>query len=264
MLLVHGWGVSGELFRDQLENLSDRFRVIAPDLPGHGSSGHFSDEASFSDLADSIVELIQELGLDSICLVGWSLGALVVWDLMDRYPELPISSMATIDMVPRLLNGDDWIYGLRDGSDYHAFDRDIEIMLDNWPAYAELLATRLVEPMTEQTLPDLLPWIRRIVLANDPRSMATIWKRMVEQDLRHVLPEITQPVLVIAGAKSKLYGIPAGEWVAGQMYAARLEVFADSGHAPQLDEPLRFNQLLEEFISTCITHTTGHTGNQKA
>jgi pimeloyl-ACP methyl ester carboxylesterase len=131
ILLVHGWGVSGALFETQLEALSGGFRVVAPDLPGHGASAPVPPEAEFGWLADSLAMLIADLRMSEVCLVGWSLGAMVAWDLLSRYSDVPVRRLVTIDMVPRLLNDPAWSYGLRAGSDHHVFDRNIQWMLDD-------------------------------------------------------------------------------------------------------------------------------------
>ena len=263
MLLVHGWGVSGELFDGQLSALSDRFRVIVPDLPGHGASGVFPAGAGFGDLADAVAELISELQLRSIALLGWSLGAMVVWDLLARHPESDIAALITVDMVPRVLNDDGWNFGLREGRDYHAFDRDIEFIHSDWPGYIDLMAPRLVSPGADQPAPHLLSRIKASAIANHAPSMAKLWELLVEQDFREFLPRINIPTLVITGGRSALYSVASGQWVARQIPAARFEVFEGGGHAPHLDQPQRFNQLLAEFVSSGIKHTAGAHGTNK-
>jgi pimeloyl-[acyl-carrier protein] methyl ester esterase len=260
MVLVHGWGVSGELFENQLQSLSGQFRVVVPDLPGHGASTPFPESGEFSDLADAIAALIRKLHLQSVCLVGWSLGAMVCWDLLDRHPELDIRGLVTIDMVPRLLNDSHWVFGLRAGSDFHAFDRDIELILSDWHAYADLLAPRWLGPGVGEALPGLLARVKGAAQNNQPASMARIWKLLVEQDFRAALENIQVPTLVIMGGQSSLYDVPAGEWIVGQMPTAKLEVFQNSGHAPHLDQPQRFNSLLAEFALTINQSSAGTHG----
>lgn len=263
MLLVHGWGVSGDLFDDQVRGLSDRFRLVVPDLPGHGASGDYPDDAEFSSLADAIAEIIEKLQLKSVCLVGWSLGAMISWDLLSRYKDLDISGLVTIDMVPRLLNNGDWLFGLRAGLDHHAFDRDIEMILDDWPAYTELLAPRWLGPGAGDALPELLARVKAAASTNQARSMANIWKQLVEQDFSSDLAKIDVPALVIMCGQSSLYEVPAGDWIVKQMPTARLEVFPESGHAPHLDQPQRFNKLLANFTSNQIAQSAAKHGNHR-
>jgi pimeloyl-[acyl-carrier protein] methyl ester esterase len=250
MLLVHGWGVSGALFEPQLEALASRYRLIVPDLPGHGASGDFSPHAPFSLLADTLVALIEELGLRRICLVGWSLGAMVAWDLLLRYREAGVAGLVTIDMVPHVLNDEGWPFGLRDGVGTHAFGRDLEAMRADWKGYAALFVPRIFAPGFEGGPEGWVERTLRVAEANDPESLVTIWKRMVEKDFRSALRTIDLPALCACGAQSQLYSVAACQWVARQMPRARLCVFERSGHAPHLEESLRFNQALSEFADS--------------
>ncbi len=223
--------------------------MVAPDLPGHGDSAAFSDADDFSLLADSLAGLLTELDLDRVCLVGWSLGALVAWDLLQRHPEVPIDSLVTIDMVPRLLNDDSWHFGLREGADHHVFDRHIEWMTQDWPSYTELFVSRIFAA-DGSARSELRQRVIDLARRNDPLSMAAIWKRMVEQDLRTGLAGIRQPTLVVAGRKSQIYGEAAAQWIVRQVARAQLVVFGDSGHAPHLEQPQIFNRLLAEFAGS--------------
>ena len=253
ILLVHGWGVSGGLFAPQWEELASRFRLIVPDMPGHGSSGEFPQGSDFELLADCLAELIVELRLQSLCLVGWSMGAMVSWDLLRRYPKLDISGLVTVDMVPRLLNGPDWSYGLRYGEDHHVFDRHLSLMRSNWPAFTDLFMARIFAPGDSAKTRDLLRSAKQIALQNHPESMARIWSQMVEQDFNAQMQDITLPALVLSGKKSRLYSTQATEWVACKMPNATHIEFEQSGHAPNLEEPEKFNQLLSEFVDSINT-----------
>ena len=250
ILLIHGWGVSGALFAGQIDSLADRYRVVVPDLPGHGSSGRFPPEASFAFLADSLVELISHLRLGPLCVVGWSMGAMIAWDLLRRFPQLDIAGLVTVDMVPRLLNGPDWRYGLREGPDRHVFDRHLAMMRADWPAFTELFMSRVFAPDDNPRKTQLLALTKKVALMNDPESMANIWQEMVELDFREDLPRFDLPALVISGSRSRLYGPSGCQWVADHMPRGRMLAFAQSGHAPNLEEPEQFNRVLSEFVDS--------------
>ncbi len=253
ILLVHGWGVSGALFKAQIDGLSDRYRVVVPDLPGHGASGVFPADGSFSILADNIAELVSELDLKKVVLAGWSLGAMISWDLLLRYPELDIAGLVTIDMVPRLLSDRDWQYGLRSGSGIHVFDPHVEAMNTNWPEFATQFVRTMFSSIPATHIQALIDSSCEVALSNDPGSLAQIWMRMAEQDYRESLPGITIPALVIAGQRSQLYSVTASEWVASQIPRVRLVKFSRSGHAPHMEEPERFNRLLSDFVESVVS-----------
>jgi pimeloyl-[acyl-carrier protein] methyl ester esterase len=249
ILLVHGWGVSGALFQGQWEALSGQHRLLVPDLPGHGSSKSFPPDAPFCYLADSIAELIREISPGPVCLVGWSLGAMVCWDLLSRHEDLPVSGLVTIDMVPKILNTPDWWFGLREGSGPEVFDRHVGLMRTDWVAYTALFVPRIFSQLNCAQHPELIEKTRAAAGANHPDSMATIWQRLAEQDLRPQLADIHVPCCVVAGTQSQLYSVAACRWVTAQIEGARLVVFSRSGHAPHLEEPELFNSTLLAFAS---------------
>jgi pimeloyl-ACP methyl ester carboxylesterase len=74
LLLVHGWAASGIFFEDIAARLADEFRVIIPDLRGHGDTPAGPGRATITDLADDMDELIATLGIAPIIALGWSMG----------------------------------------------------------------------------------------------------------------------------------------------------------------------------------------------
>ena len=257
ILLIHGWGVSGRLFAPQVAALAGRFRLVVPDMLGHGESNPFTPETQFSRMADSLAGLISHLELRSVCVVGWSMGALVGWDLLRRYPQLDIAGVVTVDMVPRVLNGQGWSLGLREGKDHHVFDRHLALMRSDWPAFAELFISRMFAPGNRATRTDLLEAAKREALRNDPNSMANIWAVMVEQDFTAEVARFDQPSLVLSGSHSSLYGSAAGRWLSEHLPQARWVEFAESGHAPNMEQPEEFNRELSAFVDSLhVNHAT--------
>ncbi len=90
LLLLHGFPTASHMFRDLIPQLSDRYRVIAPDLPGFGqtktpSRGDFT--YSFDALADVIEGFTESLGLDRYALYIFDYGAPTGLRLAMRHPE---------------------------------------------------------------------------------------------------------------------------------------------------------------------------------
>ena len=252
ILLIHGWGVSGALFDQQIEGLAAQFRVVAPDLPGHGGSAAFGADLPFAHLADAIARLVAELRLERLCVVGWSMGAMVAWDLVVRYPAIDIAGLVSVDMVPSLLNRPGWDYGLRDGDDAAIFDRNTQRMRDDWPAYVDLFVPRIFSAGPTAATRGQVERATRVALANDPESMAQCWMRMAEQDFRSRLREIEVPALVVASEHSQLYSVAGAEWLCRQLPHARLEIFHHAGHAPHIEETDKFNRMLAGFADHCL------------
>jgi len=90
ILLLHGFPTSGHMFRDLIPLLADRYRVIAPDLPGFGqtktpSRGRF--EYSFDGIADVIGGFVEAIGLTRYALYIFDYGAPTGLRLAMKHPE---------------------------------------------------------------------------------------------------------------------------------------------------------------------------------
>lgn len=89
VLLLHGIGMTADLnWGGSFATLRQRFRVVAPDLPGHGRSGGPAPDFRLEDCADDVAELATALGIEQVIAVGYSMGGLIAQLLWRRHPEL--------------------------------------------------------------------------------------------------------------------------------------------------------------------------------
>ncbi|RLC97640.1 MAG: alpha/beta hydrolase, partial [Chloroflexi bacterium] len=102
LLLIHGLGSSSQDWEMQLPELSSHFQVISIDLRGHGRSGKPPGPYSVSLLAEDTARLISELGLESVHILGISLGGMVAFQLTLDHPEL-VRSLVIVNSVPELI-----------------------------------------------------------------------------------------------------------------------------------------------------------------
>jgi pimeloyl-ACP methyl ester carboxylesterase len=110
VLLLHGFPTSSHMFRDLIPALSDRYHVIAPDLPGFGNTvapGRDGFTYSFDALADAIGRFVEKLGLDRFAIYIFDYGAPVGLRLALRFPDR-ISAIVT-------QNGNAYLEGFSEG-----------------------------------------------------------------------------------------------------------------------------------------------------
>jgi 3-oxoadipate enol-lactonase len=89
VLLVHGWFASGGLnWAPAFAPLGEQFRVVAPDLRGHGRGIRSRRRFRLEDCADDLASLVEELGCGPVVVVGYSMGGLVAQLLWRRHPEV--------------------------------------------------------------------------------------------------------------------------------------------------------------------------------
>jgi pimeloyl-ACP methyl ester carboxylesterase len=84
-LFVHGFGKSGALWRQVIEDLSGTSRCLAPDLPAHGVSPA-RDDMSITALAEALADLCDSLGLEQVDLVGNDTGGAIAQVFAGRHP----------------------------------------------------------------------------------------------------------------------------------------------------------------------------------
>ncbi|MDX5567782.1 alpha/beta hydrolase [Streptomyces sp. ID05-04B] len=96
LLLVHGWGGDGREWSAHAEALADRFRVIIPDLRGHGRSEVPDEGNTPAEMADDLAALLGHLGAGPAITVGHSMGGQVVNLLALRHPER-VRSVVALD-----------------------------------------------------------------------------------------------------------------------------------------------------------------------
>lgn len=250
LLLVHGWATHGGFFRPQLDSLSSRFRVIAPDLRFHGRSRPAGGEATIGQLADDLRHLCDGLDLTGVLVAGWSMGAMVVWQALLDGMQARAAGMVVIDMAAKVVNTNGWSLGLRGSSPARSTAAAADAMRADWPGVSRRVAQRIFAHGSEDAHPELKAWVAGEIASADAARMADLWTSLTALDFRDRLPALDLPCLIVHGLSSRLYGQETAEDLAGRLPQARRQGMAMSGHAPHLEQPAAFNAAVMEFAAT--------------
>jgi len=247
IVFLHGWSLGKEAFAKQRRELSERYRVVIPDMRGHGNSKQFAEGDGIHTLAGDLEQLLVELDLADVILVGWSMGALVAWQTVEGPQRGRIRGIVTIDMVPRVLNGDGWQHGLRAGTHLYDIDIDLSKMRDDWRAFTRAYVPMVFASGKASDRRELIDEMLELVSDNDLESMTNLWHALVHADYVDTVQKLEVPTLITYGALSQIYTEEAAAWMDEHIPRSRRLRFAESGHAPHLEEPQRFNQALADF-----------------
>ena len=248
IVFLHGWSLGKEAFAGQRRELSERFRVVIPDMRGHGNSKQFDESDGIDTLAADLERLLLELDLTDVILVGWSMGALVAWQTAEGPQRGRIRGIVTIDMVPRVLNGDGWQHGLRAGTHLYDVDIDLTKMRDDWRAFTHAYVPMVFASGKTTERRELIDEMLALVSDNDVESMTNLWHALVHADYVETVQKLDVPTLITYGELSQIYTGEAAAWMDEHIPNSRRVCFEESGHAPHLEEPRRFNQALVDFI----------------
>lgn len=241
LVLLHGLMAHGGFFRAQ-SPLADRFRLIAPDLRGHGAS-EAGQAPTIGRAAADIAELAEALDLEGAIGVGWSMGATLLWHVLTGAVAGRFAGAVVIDMTARVLNDGDWELGL---SREQCAARTAAIR-DDFERFAVDAGQAIFAPPVGNGTRALVDWASFEFARNDPAAIASLWESLVGQDVRGLLSRIRHPTLVVHGAHSSLYGADTADHLVAALPDARAVRFEASGHAPHLEQPELFNATLSDF-----------------
>jgi len=254
IVFLHGWSLGKEAFGIQLRELADRYRIVVPDMRGHGGSAKFANGDGIDTLAGDLGQLLEALDLTDVILVGWSMGALVAWELAESPQRTRIAGIVTIDMVPKVLNGTGWQHGLRAGTHLYDVDIDLAKMRKDWGAFTRDYVPKVFADGKQAERRELIGTMAKLVKDNDVDSMSNLWVALVRADYIDTVQQLDVPTLITYGQLSQVYTEAAALWMDQHIPNSRRVAFADSGHAPHLEEPDLFNQTLAGFADELASH----------
>jgi pimeloyl-ACP methyl ester carboxylesterase len=246
IVLVHGWAANGAFFRDIAVELAKGHRVLTLTLRGHPGSESGEAPLTIETLADDIVHFFDTLDLRGAIALGWSMGAMALWEAAPRLGAR-LSALVIEDMGPRLINDATWEHGIASGYTADNIAGTLSEIRSDWGAYVTRFAPRLFAPSVREACPELEAWAAGEMAKADAEAMASFWTSMAAQDFRGAIARIATPMLVIHGGDSQVYDDGATAFVAHTAPNAKRVVIPGAGHVPHLEAPDSFLKEIEAF-----------------
>lgn len=241
VLLIHGNSSSNAVFRNQMTGeLAQRYRLIAPDLPGHGASHDASDPPqnyTIPGYARTMIDVLGQLGIERPIVFGWSLGGHIGVDMLPRMPAIralmitgapPVSLMdgqAAFRPTPHM--------GLTGKEDFTA--EEIE-------AYAAATCGEPVDPAVREAVARTDGRARRIMFAHFLSGQVP--------DQGKIVATTTIPIAVVNGADEPFVdtGFLAKKPIAN-LWEGKQHLVEGAGHAPFWEAPEKFNAIFARFLA---------------
>lgn len=247
LLLVHGFGGAKEDFADHLDELAAGGRhVVAPDLRGHGSSGHPPGEGSYSleHFAADQRALAAALGWSSFDLLGHSMGGMIVQVLVLEAPHL-VDRLILMDTCPGPVQGID--QDLIELAIQVARAEGVDVIADILAESDSPLTTPAGKRLLEER-PGYREMGDRNLRACSSEMYAAMASIMSTQDDRTAaLAALTMPCLVLVGDQDKPFLEPSRR-MAEIVVGSQLVVIPDAGHSPQFENPDAWLEALVAFL----------------
>ena len=234
LVLLHSLGSSSHAWAAELEALSDRFRVIAPDCRGHGRSTNRTG-ITMEAMVDDLVALLDELQVSQAHIAGLSLGGVQALRFYERHPAR-VRSLVLADTFAT--------YG-RERAELRIRDTTLKLQEITMEDFGREYAFGTLRPETAENKKQALA---EVISRMQPQSYLETAQACFMADLEHVLPLIRVPTLVMVGARDDR--IPP-EWprgMASSISGARYVEIPDAGHLANLDQPEAFIGALLAFL----------------
>jgi microsomal epoxide hydrolase len=233
LLFVPGVMMPAWIWEKQLEYFSRNYRVVAMDPRSQGDSEQSSEGNYAFSLAKDIKAVIDKLELEPLVLVGWSLGVPEVVNYAAHFSSKRLIGLVLID---GLVGIDPSVPFYQATVDYWA-----QFQIDRIPKTQEFIHDIFKQPQSEAYFEKLL----EAALRTPTNTVMTLIDNCLLQDFRSLLPHIDVPTLIATVEGPRLGYM---QKMQSLIPDSRLEIFPLACHALFVDQPEKFNQLLEVFI----------------
>jgi pimeloyl-ACP methyl ester carboxylesterase len=219
LLLVHGFRSSARFFRGTMLALSDRWRTVAPDLPGHGDSEPWDPSTDVVEQWELLSGFLDALGLEEMAVIGNSRGGAVAFQLAAHRPEvvtgLVLIAAPTKPFTPGTLDVREMVV-------------DPEVLTD-----------------------DLLREMGRTMVASSGYETArrrAVEADILERDLRPIMGRVTVPTLIIWGAEDRSIPVEMGLELLEGVFGSTLRIVGGAGHLPLTERPMETLSIIRTFL----------------
>lgn len=238
LMLIHGFPLSSGMWKNQIEELANKFEIVAPDLRGFGKSSHLVEGWQVEDFADDLAMVVQLLEIKSLIFCGLSLGGYIGFELLVKYPEL-VSQMV--------------LCNTRASADDEINVRGRKLMAERvrreGPGFVRnAMLPRLLAKQNsgEKFTAGLQGFFEGLC----PDSIALTQLAMANRkDFSSWLERLNVPVTVVAGDCDMITPASEMEQMAYRIPGAAFHVISNAGHLTPLENRKEFNQLLCGLLS---------------
>ena len=227
VVMLHGWASNCELFRASALPVSEKYRVLAPDLPGNGETPEPPADWSVDDYVDFTVRFIEHFGCKKVILLGHSFGGRVIIKMANR-TDLPFEIVKII---------------LVDSAGIKPEKTSEQKMKEGALKFGKELMSKN---------PALLQKMQSMVGSADYKAasprMRAVLVNVVNEDLTDLLPGVKAPTLLIWGTLDTATPISDAEKMEALMPDAGLARIEGAGHFSFLENPPLYSAILASYL----------------
>ena len=241
LVLLHPFPAHHELWLPVARALTSRYRVILPDLRGHGESDVGEGPATMEKHGADLARVLDETGVGRAVFCGVSIGGYVLFEFWRRY-RARVESLILCDTRAQADTADGRAARLKSAAE--ALERGTDTFIDG-------MVLRLFGKTTFATRPDLIDQARTMMLKMSPNDIAQVQHGMAERpDSTAALKTIDVPALILIGEEDTLTTVADGESMRQNISGSQLKVIRRAGHFAIWEQSEEVGKVLREFVDS--------------
>jgi 3-oxoadipate enol-lactonase len=240
VVFIHGFPFALEMWNPQIEFLKDKYRVIAYDIRGHGSSDDVDGQYTIEFFVDDLIALLDHLKIPKATLCGLSMGGYIALRAIERNPER-VSSLILCDTGPQADSNE---VKLRRVANMKA------VKTNGVKAFAESFLKAIFRPESFESRPYEVEAIRRMIESNSEIGIrGTLLALSCRTDTTDSLDLIRVPTLIMVGETDKVCPPKLSELMDSKISGSQIHILPNAAHISNLENTEEFNTHLSNFLA---------------
>jgi len=239
VVLLHPFPVNHEFWLPVAQVLVTRYRVVMPDLRGHGDSGVGEDPATMEKHGADIARVMDDADIGRAPLVGVSIGGYALFEFWRQYR----GRVAALGLCNTKARADD--PEVRTGRLQAAND----VLERGTEPFFESMIPKVLANTTREMRPDLVEGALRMMRKMSPEDVAQVQRGMAARpDSVETLKTINVPALLVTGDEDTMTGVNEAELMRQHIRGSQLRVISKAGHYSAWERPEEASKLLRQFL----------------
>ena len=240
VVLLHPFPLNHQFWNGVELHLSSRYRVIMPDLRGHGESELGDGPATMQKLSADLALLCREEGIARARFVGVSIGGYCLFEFWRQHRE----------HVDALVLANTRAGAESEESRSSRLAAAEKVLREGTATFVEEMLPRLLAPVTISNRPDIVDAARRMMQQMSPQDIAGVQQGIAcRPDSIATLKNIKVPTMLLAGEHDSV-PLAEAELMRQSITGSRLHVIGGAGHYAALEQPEEFGRLLRGFLDS--------------
>jgi pimeloyl-ACP methyl ester carboxylesterase len=240
IIFVHGYPFNRSLWSDQVDALSDRYRVITVDLRGFGESSSSDSPATMSRMAQDISRLLDKLEISQATFAGLSMGGYVLLAFYKQFANR-VSALVLADTRASADN--------EEGKKVRAQQAET-ILAEGMAGTADAMLQKLLTPETVAKRAEIVKRVRDMMVKTKPEGAAAALMGMAgRDDQTDLLSQIHCPTLILVGRTDPITPVADSELMHHKIKNSKLIVIENAAHVSNIEQVDIFNSELKKFLA---------------